>query len=287
MFIDLTVVFFQIVFLNILVGYYATQVNFIELVRIRSIGIVRRFRETRRIDKVIILGVLMKTSLDFIVYHSIFGFNGNRRAEIVQELVQLALFLSPFNLLWAQRLDRGNRKFQRDLAAGLASSYFHGYLKQVGKLFGNSIEESQEHNGKSFPLVHWILIPRNGVILHQLCDTDQRIRFKANSKSIYIDFSGVHQRPYHLSLYEIAAGDLTICCCLEYAAALQVLEEMKDTFGFGPKEVEEIVMIFYETIIQNFDLHGKFEPYLQLLLFSGEKENIVNAIKEKTEDNAQ
>ena len=284
MFIDFTVIYLQMLLLNVLLGYFATQVNFIELVRIRSIGIVRRFREARMIDKVTLLGVLIKTSLDLIVYHYIFGFNGKRRAEILHGLVEPALLLSPFNLLWARRVGQGDRKFRRDLAVGLASSYFYGYLKQVGQLFSDSIEESQEHNGKSFPPVHWILIPRNGVILHRLYDADQRIRFKANSKSIYIDFSGVHQRPYHFSLYEIAAQDLTICCCLEYASALQVLEEMKDMFGFGPKEVEEIVMTFHETIIQNFHLHGMFEPNLRLLLFSGEKEDIVNAIKEKAKE---
>ena len=274
MMIKVASIIFQTIIVNVILGYLTAEVGL-------SIRSFKQLREARQIDKIFMLGVIIMAFTDVLIFHIIYGIDERPQKEIMEKILPLALFLSPLNLLWARSSCLGGRNFQRDFAMGLASSYFYGYLQKVGPLFETSIMDSQEHNGNRFPLTHWILIPKNGVIFDTISTADPRISFKSNSKSIRLNYSGVHQRPYHFSLYEIVERDFAMSCCLEYASALRVLDEMKDVFGFERKEIEEIVMMFYETIIEYVELEGNVGSYVQFLLFSGYKEDIVNEIKIK------
>ena len=286
MFTDLVVTFFQAAVVNVLLGCLMLQVNVLDVVKYGFTGMSSSLQISRKIYRVFTLGVLIKTFIDFTVYNSFLGIGGKGREEIFNDVLKLALLLSPLNLLWTRRCGLASRKFRRDLAVGLASSYIYGYLKKIGPLFSDSIKESQDYFGDRFPSVLLILVPKNGVVLDQLSDADPRIRFKGNSKTIYIDYSGIYQRPYHFSLYEIVTEELTIRCCLEYASALRVLEEMRDMFGFEEKELNEIVMTFYEDVKENLDSYRKLDQQVEFLLFSGEREDMVNAIKEQAERDA-
>ena len=281
MMIEVASIIFQTIVVNAIFGYFAAEVCLFNLMRAKFSRIFKQLQESRQIDKIFILGVITMAFIDVLIFHIIYGIDERPQKEVMEKMLPIALFLSPLNLLWARSSCRGGRNFQRDFAMGLACSYFHGYLQKVGPHFEASIKDSQERDGNRFPYIHWILIPKNGVIFDSISKADPRIHFKSNSKSIRLNYSGVHQRPYHFSLYEIIERDFTICCCLEYASALRVLDEMTDAFGFERKEVEEIVMVFYKTVIEYVELEGKVGSHTQFLLFSGDKEDIVDVIKKE------
>ena len=257
---------------------FTAKVNIFDVVDAGFLRIFRNLRKVCKIDTYSVIGVSLKTLIDLAAYYFIFGVDGKKDVKILKEFAQVAIFTSP--LLWACRFDL-YAKMKRDLAVCLASSYFHGYLEKLGQHLSDSLKESVEPNDVPFPPVRLILIPRNGRIFDNLTDADPKIHFKTNSKSVHISYSGVHRRPYHCSLYEIATCDFKIRCCIEYVSALSVLSEFRDCWGFGLKDMEDIIMIFYKTLVEKLSLDANDACNLHLLLFSGEKGDLVNAIQER------
>lgn len=291
MFVHVVLAIVQTVTLNFLLGV-SNAFNFNALVTKRSSSFLGLFKlmndaifafltdARKRMNAISYSGLAIKALFDVIVYHFIFGFGENVPDEgYLYNIGLITVYSSPLNLFWASRCDIHSCEFRQNIALGLANSYFHGYLDKLGQHFDDVIMASHDLYGRAMPLQRIILIPENAVVYDDLVGVDARIRFKVNSRSVRVDYSGTQQRPYHVSMYEIETNDSTMRCCLEYASALRVLKDMAKQFGLEDGELKEMVMLFYDTLLDKLATKPNVGSRMELLLFSGEKYDLVDAIQ--------
>lgn len=223
----------------------------------------------------------VKILIDLITYYLVFGLYEEKwNVQTLHDLAWTTVILSPLHVLLENDGSLQTRSFQRDVALGLACSYFHGYLEKLAPYIVDEITNSVDAVGTRVPPpTRIILVPKNGIIYDDLSEANGSIRFKLNSKTIRINDCGIYQRPYSFSFYEIDTSDVKIGCWLEYASALRILGEMKSSLGFTQTDLEEMVTMFYEALVRMISLHPIVDLHVQVVLFSGDRRGLVDAIQ--------
>ncbi|XP_023685165.1 stimulator of interferon genes protein isoform X1 [Paramormyrops kingsleyae] len=145
---------------------------------------------------------------------------------------------------------------KKNVAHGLAWSFYVGYLKLVLPKLQTSIE-SYRCQQKNNILVHrdswkiYILVPVSAYIPDQLEDMDQRITFYDNLNETTMDRAGVRSRVYKHSMYAVYDSQKRPHYCLvEYATPLQTLFQMShdSSAGFGVEDRYQQVLVFHQTL---------------------------------------
>lgn len=169
-------------------------------------------------------------------------------------------------------------KDNKNLADGLAWSYYFGYLKLVLPHIQKQVDKSnQELREKIYPLKLLILLPKDCYCYKSLSECDDRIQSHTNLPPLAINRAGVQKRQYHSTIYKISiskddnqsvnmnqyAGEYY--CLVEYATPLLSLYDMSKhpKAGFSEEERLEQVQIFVNKLTEILDddpeCKGKFQ----------------------------
>ncbi|XP_039629931.1 stimulator of interferon genes protein isoform X2 [Polypterus senegalus] len=145
---------------------------------------------------------------------------------------------------------------KKNVAHGLAWSFYIGYLKKVLPRLENSIKAYHAEKGNSIlrykdtRKVH-ILIPLDCHIPDEISKEDDNIHFLDNLPDTQLNVAGVMKRSYKHSVYEIFdESKRPHYCIVEYATPLASLYEMsKDSqAAFSSQDRLEQTKLFYRTL---------------------------------------
>lgn len=167
-----------------------------------------------------------------------------------------------------------NEKYKKNLADGLAWSYYFGYLKLVLPHLPTQIDRSnQEFRENIYPIKLLILLPKDCYCYKSLSECDDRIKSLGNLPPLSINRAGVQKRQYHHTVHKITIPKYDqyegeYYCLVEYATPLMSLYDMtKDSnAGFSKEECLEQVKIFVRKLTEilegDKDCHGKYQLVL-------------------------
>uniref|UniRef100_G1MQL5 Stimulator of interferon genes protein n=1 Tax=Meleagris gallopavo TaxID=9103 RepID=G1MQL5_MELGA len=168
------------------------------------------------------------------------------------QLLVLALGLQKLSAVEVSELTESSKK---NVAHGLAWSYYVGYLKIVLPRLKECMEEISRVN----PMLRahhdtWklhILVPLNCDIWDDLEKADSNIQYLADLPETTLTRAGIKRRVYRQSLYMIRDKDnKPRPCVLEFASPLQTLYAMAqdECAAFGREQRLEQARLFYRTL---------------------------------------
>lgn len=231
------------------------------------------------------ISVLAKCMLDLTAYMLFYGMEATINELSQADLATICLFLTPINFIVATSIAQPKGNLNYDIALSFACSYFYGYLKKVSPFFDDCIKASAVPNNNKTIIVpkRLVLIPKNGWIYDNLSEVDSRINFCVNAVPILLNNAGTRQRSYIHSLYKLSSGGTEtekreFICSLEYATPLRALSDMKKAFPLEQSDIQEISKIFFEILSEKVADAPDLGSCVQLIWFSGEKEEIVDIV---------
>lgn len=198
------------------------------------------------------------------------------------ELAKISILLSPINLVLICLT--GKREFEFDVASGLAWGFYHGYLKITGKFLTNCINNSRYASELNKLPKRFILFPTNGELINALNDADNRITFIENTPSLKKELAGTKERVYFQSVYKFAPR----ChefeefhCIVEQAASVGTIKQLRESGCMSKEDAESATAKFYEIIKHCVAQDELARKTFELILYSGETEDLVDAIVER------
>ncbi|XP_067422694.1 stimulator of interferon genes protein [Emydura macquarii macquarii] len=146
-------------------------------------------------------------------------------------------------------------KNNRNVAHGLAWSYYVGYLKLVLPCLKDSIRDFNRANNNLLKCKEtWklhILIPLSCEIHDDLKKADSNIQYWKDLPALQLDRAGTKRRIYKHSVYEILGEDKKLnYCIVEYATPLQSLYAMSqdESAAFSRDDRVEQAQLFCRTL---------------------------------------
>ena len=113
------------------------------------------------------------------------------------DMIFIVSFLGPLNILWVLRISENKT---REIGAGLAWSFYYGYLKITAPYFEESIREAGlEESDVLHKRV--VLIPEKDGILDSIEDADHRIEFVRNTPALRLNIAGMCLDPHLHVIY--------------------------------------------------------------------------------------
>ena len=138
-----------------------------------------------------------------------------------------------------------NERENKNVADGLAWSYYFGYLKMVlPKLVDNIGQSNFRYNITEKKL--FILIPKNSFTYNEIKDADERIKSAGNLEPYETHRGGISKRRYQHTVHQIKMPrpDEDLYVVLEYATPLMSLHDMSKhpECGLSRQERDEQVI---------------------------------------------
>lgn len=162
--------------------------------------------------------------------------------------------------------DEMNERHNKNLADGLAWSYYFGYLKLVLPHLEKHVQRStQELRENLCPLKLLILLPKNCYCYETLDKCDPRIEPHRNLPVLAVNRAGIQKRQYHHTVYKITITEDDhvdekkyegiYYCLLEYATPLMSLYDMSKLKTAVLSEEERLnqVKIFFNKLTEILD----------------------------------
>ena len=146
-------------------------------------------------------------------------------------LVSQVLFLVGFRELSPAEESQMNEQQSKNVADGLAWSYYFGYLKLVLPHLHDKIGESQEFRHKITENRLFILLPKNCYAYSRIAEIDRRVTVAGNLPELKVNRAGIQSRSYKHTVHKITIknreGNVNeYYCVVEYATPLQSLYDM-------------------------------------------------------------
>uniref|UniRef100_A0A8C2TPE9 Stimulator of interferon genes protein n=1 Tax=Coturnix japonica TaxID=93934 RepID=A0A8C2TPE9_COTJA len=181
--------------------------------------------------------------------------NGHSHHLTLTCLCQLISLLFPLQKLSAVEVSELTESSKKNIAHGLAWSYYVGYLKIVLPRLKEYMEEISRAN----PILRahrdtWklhILIPLNCDIWDDVEKADSNIQYLADLPETTLTRAGIKRRVYKHSLYMIRDKDnKPRPCVLEFASPLQTLLAMSqdECAALSREQRLEQALLFYRTL---------------------------------------
>ena len=154
------------------------------------------------------------------------------------------LFLVGLRELSSVEVSQINEKENKNVADGLAWSYYFGYLKLVLPHLKEQIAKSEyKYNITEKKL--FILLPKSCYTYDTIVEADPRIKVAGNLKSYDIDRGGILKRSYKHTVHQIKMPrpDDDYYVVLEYATPLMSLYDMsrEEECGLSRQDRDEQV----------------------------------------------
>ena len=197
------------------------------------------------------------------------------------EIFLINIFLAPlFSFILglhtpsAVEVSEMNENESKNLADGLAWSYYFGYLKLILPQLAATINNTATEVGgvavrDHMPTKLFIIIPKNCYCYDNFADVDSRITFIDSSATLEINRAGVQRRVYKNSIYKISLqANEVFYCLMEYATPLQSLYDMGTHVngGLTAENRDEQVVLFYKKLKEILDgdkeCRGKYHMIL-------------------------
>eukprot|EP00794_Sanderia_malayensis_P011345 gene11344-12528_t len=224
-----------------------------------------------------------------IVSVAIWHFRGvtfaNESAEILGIILFLPLFTFSIGLQKPSEVELStiNESNNKNVADGLAWSYYFGYLKIVlPNLDSTLCKTCKLHEGK--PLNEYIkddkifiVIPKNCFCYESFTQADDRIKFIDNTNPIEENRGGVQRRIYKNSVYRITANGEEFYCLMEYATPLMSLYDMADNpeSGLSREERDNQTVLFFKKLSKILENDPRCKKKYHIVLTS-DTENLAN-----------
>ena len=155
-----------------------------------------------------------------------------------------------------------NESQSKNVADGLAWSYYFGYLKLVLPDLHDTINRTdQEIDGVALrdhieDHKMFIVIPKDCYCYESFNKVDERIEFVSSTADLEISRAGVQRRVYKQSVYKVQSSNgETFYCLMEYATPLLSMFDMvkERRSGFTDADKEQQADMFYRRLKEILD----------------------------------
>jgi len=176
----------------------------------------------------------------------------------------------------------------KNVADGLAWSYYFGYLKLIlPHLEKNIAQTTKEVDGKELcdhiqDKKVFIVIPKDCYCYSSFTDVDKRIKFVDNTHPHEVDRAGVQRRVYKNSVYKIEASSGKVYHCLmEYATPLMSLYDMAlhQNSGIDVSWKEEQVVLFFKKLKEILESEPECRGKYHIVLTSDARNNLADTME--------
>lgn len=195
-------------------------------------------------------------------------------------VVPLALYLIGLRELSPIEVSELNERENKNVADGLAWSYYYGYLKLVLPHLEEQINKSEQHRYKIKVQKVFILLPKNCSFPAngRISEADDRIKTYGPLPELKITRGGIHDRSYKHTVHRIEmpkrGGDEVeeYYCIVEYATPLMTLYDMSNNreAALTREEKEQQCMVFIRKLGEILDSDPKCRGKCELVTMSGE-----------------
>ena len=203
-------------------------------------------------------------------------------------IVPLALYLIGLRELSPIEVSELNERENKNVADGLAWSYYYGYLKLVLPHLEQQINKTEKYRFKIKVQKVFILLPKNCFFPPngKISEADDRIKLAGPLEELKITRGGIHNRSYKHTVHCIempkpGSDEVEQYYCLaEYATPLMTLYDMSENpeAALTKDERDQQCMVFIrklrEILKSDKDCRGKFE----LVTMSGEGTDIADIL---------
>ncbi|XP_031568835.1 stimulator of interferon genes protein-like [Actinia tenebrosa] len=176
---------------------------------------------------------------------------------------------------------QNNEKQNKNLADGLAWSFYFGYLKFVLPALKGQINESEKYRFEIDVQKLFIILPKNCQVFDKISneDTDPQklIKDEENLPPLRKNRGGIQDRIYRHTVHSITerkpgGKDKKHYCVMEYATPLMTLFDMSDdrNAGLSREERDQQVVLFISKLKQILDEDKECKGKYELVTFSGE-----------------
>jgi len=233
----------------------------------------------QKINRQWLFFILFKAMLDIVVFNFVVSSSFAEGAWFNLPLANVVLILSPLNLVQTALVV--GTDYETDIATGLASGFYHGYLKLTAGFLKECISASRYREELGQVPKRFILVPENGILIDSLHKADDRITFLENTSTMKKDVGGVKQRSYFQSVYKFTPKNLEFeefCCIAEQSASVRPIKDIVSVRGFSQSAVQQTVRRFYEEVRDLVKCNDVTHDSIEVILFSGREEDVVDAI---------
>ena len=223
--------------------------------------------------------IMCKSILDVLACYYLVSLSFAEGMGFYTSLAIVSLTLSPLYLVQTAFVVGG--AYERDVATGLACSFYHGYLEVTAGFLNDCISTSRYKEELCKVPKRFILIPRNGTLIDSLQNIDSRITFVENTSSLRKDVGGVKKRSYYQSVYKFTPRDSEFeefYCIVEQSASLRPIKDIVARRGPSRNAVEQTVTNFYEELCDLVKYNDATRDTFEIILFSGREEDVVDAV---------
>jgi len=195
-------------------------------------------------------------------------------------LVPQLVFLVGVRELSPVEISEINEKENKNVADGLAWSYYFGYLKLVLPRLENQITKSEEFRYKITKKKLFILLPKTCYTCDEIVEADKRVKWAGNLPECKINRGGIKARSYKHAVHRIEmsspdGGMKEYHFILEYATPLMSLYDMS-MHADAPltrQERDHQVVLFIQKLKEILDACPKCKDKYELVPISGNQSN--------------
>ena len=226
---------------------------------------------------------ILSTVFYFLRLFPVYVVNSQYTALFVLNIgaLPLALYLIGLRELSPIEYSQLNERENKNVADGLAWSYYYGYLKLVLPHLEEQIKKSLNFRFKiKVPRV-FILLPKNCFFPDKVSDADSRIKIAGPLPALKISRGGIYERSYKHTVYriEMPNRDATEVeehyCVAEYATPLKTLHDMlyDPVAALTMEERDQQCMVFIRKLREILDSDDNCRGKFVLIPMSGDENN--------------
>lgn len=170
------------------------------------------------------------------------------------------------------------------MAAGLAWSYYFGYLKLVLPRLEQRISESEQFRYKITDKELFILLPKTCFTCDDIEQADSRVKWVGNLPESKINREGSKDRSYKHAVHEVGMhcpADGTMeeyYFIVEYATPLMTLYDMFVDAQLTDPERDQQIMLFTRKLSEILDENAECRGKYKLVPISGNETNEISNI---------
>ncbi|XP_068708900.1 stimulator of interferon genes protein 7-like [Montipora foliosa] len=207
-------------------------------------------------------------------------------------LVPLLSFLVGFRELSIVEVSQINERENKNVADGLAWSYYFGYLKLVLPVLEDQISKSEKYRFKVTKKKLFILLPKSCYTYETIDKADPRVISDGNLPAYELNRGGILKRVYRHTVHRIVMprpdGDVEEPdhIILEYATPLMSLYDMSQNAeaGLSREQRDEQVVLFIRKLKEILDSCEECKGKYELVPISGELGQIADVLVQKLRD---
>ena len=163
----------------------------------------------------------------------------------------------------------------KNVADGLAWSYYFGYLKIVLPELESQINILAEYRRKIKTRKLFILLPKNCYVRQLIKQADEHVHEDGNLPELTQNQAGIKMRSYKHTVHKVTEeGGREHYLVVEYATPLKSMYEMTEKGVLSREERDQQVMIFIRKLKEILDGDEECQGKYELITLSGDNINI-------------